>query len=76
MSFWRWRFGPAQSVGSILDASGSRRHYAPITYHQYYIAQMYVLEAMTGVKLFGEYTRRWCRHLMNAVDSPMPVPVD
>jgi heparosan-N-sulfate-glucuronate 5-epimerase len=41
-----------------LNARGSR-FYAPITYHQYHIAQLYVFEAMTGVKAFGERARRW-----------------
>jgi heparosan-N-sulfate-glucuronate 5-epimerase len=41
-----------------INARGAR-YYAPMNYHQYHIAQMYVFEAMTGAKVFGEYARRW-----------------
>ena len=41
-----------------LNESGAR-YYCPMNYHQYHIAQLYVYEAMTGVKAFGECARRW-----------------
>ena len=47
------------SYYQLARNSNGARYYAPMNYHQYHIAQMYVLEAMTGVKIFGEYARRW-----------------
>jgi hypothetical protein len=45
-----------------VDDDG-RRHYAPLWYHQFHIAQLRVYAAMTGNARFGDVAERWNRGL-------------
>lgn len=48
-----------------VDDDG-RRHFAPLWYHQFHIAQLRVYSAMTGNEKFGAIAERWNRALNDA----------
>ncbi len=63
---WIWRYdaGGWSCYHLGADAHG-RRHYAPLWYHHFHIAQLRVYGAMTGIDAFRRVADRWDFALSN-----------